>query len=37
MNDIEEIYKTKEFKEMPWKFRVWFRIKVAFFSTIGMM
>jgi hypothetical protein len=37
MKEIEDIYNTHEFKELPWKNRVWFRIKVAFFATIGMM
>jgi hypothetical protein len=30
------MFNTEEFKELPWKSRVWIRIKVAFIQTISM-
>ena len=29
MAQLEDIFKTKEFKELPWKRRLWIRIQVA--------
>ena len=29
MNQLEDIFDTKEFKELPWKRRIWIRIQVA--------
>lgn len=37
MNQLEDIFETKEFKELPWKQRLWIRIKVAFFGFMEMM
>jgi len=32
---IEDIFNTPEFKALPKKQRIWIRIKVAFFATLG--
>ena len=37
MNQLEDIFETKEFKQLPWKKRLWIRIKVAFFGMLEMM
>ena len=29
MNELEDIFKTNEFKALPWKQRFWVRVKVA--------
>lgn len=34
MNQLEDIFDTKEFKELPWKRRVWIRIQVAFAAML---
>ena len=36
MNQLEDIFDTNWFKELPWKQRVWIRIKVAFFASLEM-
>ena len=36
MQEIEEIFNTKEFKELPWKKRFLIRLQVAFFGNIEM-
>lgn len=33
--ELEDIFKTEEFKSLPWKHRVWLRIKVAFIQSIS--
>lgn len=37
MEELEDIFKTKQFQELPWKQRLWIRIKVAFFGMLEMM
>ena len=37
MQQLEDIFETKEFKQLPWKKRLWIRIKVAFFGMLEMM
>ena len=37
MEELEDIFKTKQFQELPWKQRLWIRIKVAFFGFMEMM
>lgn len=37
MNQIEDVFNTEEFKALPFKKRVWMRLKIAFFQTIQMM
>lgn len=32
----EDIFKTEEFKALPWKKRFLLRLKIAFFATISM-
>ena len=34
MEELEDIFKTKEFKTLPFWSRVWIRIKVAFIQSI---
>ncbi len=34
--ELEDMFNTEEFKTLPWKSRVWIRIKVAFIQTISM-
>lgn len=36
MENLEDIFQTAEFKALPWKSRVWLRLKIAFFQTIKM-
>jgi hypothetical protein len=33
--ELEDIFETKEFKALPWKQRLWLRIKVAFIQSIS--
>jgi hypothetical protein len=35
MKELEDIYKTKEFKSLPWRKRIIIRLKIAFFQTIN--
>jgi hypothetical protein len=35
--ELEDMFNTKEFKELSWATRFWLRVKVAFFQTIKMM
>lgn len=37
MKQLEDIFETTEFKELPWKKRFWIRIKVAFLGMMEMM
>lgn len=37
MQQLEDIFETKEFKELPWKKRFWIRVKVAFFGMLETM
>jgi len=37
IKELEDIFKTEEFKTLPWKNRLWIRIKVAFFGMLEMM
>jgi hypothetical protein len=37
MNQLEDIFDTKEFKSLPWIKRVWIRIQIAFIQTIKMI
>ena len=37
MDQLEDIFNTEEFKALPFKKRVWLRIKIAFFQTIQMI
>jgi len=32
--ELEDIFLTKEFKALPWKKRLWIRIKVAIIGTL---
>lgn len=34
MNDVYDIFKTKEFKELSWNKRLLIRVKIAFFEFI---
>jgi hypothetical protein len=36
MEELEDIYKTEEFKSLSWRQRLWIRIKVAFIQTITL-
>ena len=36
MKQLEDIFETKEFKELSWKKRLWIRIQVAFFGFIEL-
>jgi len=36
MNELEDIFKTEEFKSLPFWNRVWIRIKVAIIGTLNM-
>jgi hypothetical protein len=36
MGQLNNIFNTKEFKELSWKKRFIIRLKVAFFDTIKM-
>lgn len=36
MNQLEDIFKTEEFKKLPWKKRLWIRIQVAFAAVLEM-
>ena len=36
MKELEDIYKTEEFKLLSWKQRLWIRIKVAFIQIITL-
>jgi len=36
MGQLEDIFDTKEFKELPWKRRLWVRIQVAFAAMLEM-
>jgi len=35
--ELEDIFKSKEFKSLPLRKRLWIRIKVAFIGTLEMM
>ena len=37
MQQLEDIFETKEFKELPWKKKLWIRFKVAFFGMLETM
>jgi hypothetical protein len=37
MDQLEDIFNTKEFKNLSWKKRVWMRIQIAFIQTIKMI
>jgi len=36
MNELEDIFTTKEFKSLPWKQRLLIRIKVAIIGTLSI-
>lgn len=36
MNELEDIFQTKEFKQLPWKKRFWIRIQVAFAGMLEL-
>jgi len=36
MGQLEDIFDTKEFKELPWKRRLWVRVQVAFAAMLEM-
>ena len=36
MQDLDDIFKTDEFKLLPWRKRFWIRLKVAFLQTLTM-
>jgi hypothetical protein len=36
IKELEDIFKTKEFKALPWKQRFWIRIKVAIAGFLSM-
>ena len=35
MEELEDIFKTKEFKELPFVKRIWIRIKIAIIQTLN--
>lgn len=37
MKELEDIFLTEEFKELPWRKRAWLRFRIAFIQTISMM
>ena len=37
MKELEDMFKTEEFKSLNWFKRFWIRVKVAFIQTINMM
>jgi hypothetical protein len=37
MEELENIFNTEEFKNLPWIKRVWIRIQIAFIQTIRMI
>ena len=37
MEELEDMFKTEEFKSLNWFKRFWIRAKVAFIQTINMM
>jgi len=36
MEELEDIFRTKEFKYLPFWNRVWIRVKIAFIQTLSM-
>lgn len=36
LDQLEDIFKERWFKELPWYKRAWYRLVVAFFQTISM-
>jgi hypothetical protein len=36
MEELEDIFKTNEFKALPWKQRFWVRVKVAIAGFLSM-
>jgi hypothetical protein len=36
MNELEDIFKTKEFKALSWKRKLWVRIQVAIAGFLSM-
>jgi len=36
MEELEDIFRTKEFKSLPFWNRVWIRVKIAFIQTLSM-
>lgn len=36
MTELEDIFDTEEFKNLPRSKRIWIRLKVAFFQTLTM-
>jgi hypothetical protein len=34
MNELEDIFNTKEFKSLKWSQRLWIRIKIAIIGTL---
>lgn len=34
MTELEDIFKTEEFKSLNWKQKLWIRIKVAVIGTL---
>ena len=37
MEELEDVFKTEEFKSLPWFKKIWIRVKVAIIQTINMM
>ena len=35
MKELEDIFKTDEFKSLNWHQKLWIRIKIAFIQTIN--
>ena len=35
MKELEDIYKTKEFKSLPWRKRIIIRLKVAIYQFLN--
>lgn len=35
IKELEDIFKTKEFKALSWKQKLWIRIKVAIIGTLN--
>jgi len=37
MEELEDIFKTNDFKKLPWLKRFWIRLQIAFIQTVKMM
>jgi hypothetical protein len=37
MEELEDIFETNEFKNLPWLKRAWIRLQVAFIQSLKMI